>query len=149
MAQDPKYSKYILQAHIEENILKGKILLAGSEKLVSIEIDPENGGASTGDFNEMAAAAKKLATYLSPKKLNEITSSVSLEITDSAYEQDDHQPSTEETDVLTKELSLVKITVFPEGFMLHYHAEKTFPGSEINVQLDTDFSIDDIAIYDE
>jgi hypothetical protein len=148
MAKKHSFGPEIIDGHIEENMLTGKVKIAALQAPVSLMIDPETVSTAPDDFMPLVEAIKKLVAYLDSGKFQEIVDAVAKEINDSAYEQQDLSPSPDELTALINDLTLAGIEVFPEGFMLNFIAEKIFPGSEIKVQLEEDFSIDDVSIYD-
>lgn len=148
MAPGNHFGPHITDGHIEDNMLTGRIKLAGMQAAVSLMIDPEAESTEPGDFTLLLDATHQLVTYLNTGKLREIIAAVANEINESAYEQQDDMPGPEELTNLINDLALTGIEVFPEGFMLNFNAGTIFPGADIRVQLNEDFSIDDVAIYD-
>ncbi|MDR6569814.1 hypothetical protein SAMN05660461_1859 [Chitinophaga ginsengisegetis] len=148
MAKKHSFGPEIIDGHIEENMLTAKVKLAAIQEPVSLMIDPETVSTEPDDFAPLVEEAKKLVAYLDSGKYQEIVDAVAKEINESAYGQQDVPPSSDELTALINDLTLAGIEVFPEGFMLNFISEKIFPGSEIKVQLEEDFSIDDVSIYD-
>ncbi|MGF6846599.1 hypothetical protein QFZ51_001834 [Chitinophaga sp. W3I9] len=148
MAKKHSFGPEIIEGHIDENMLTAKVKLAAIPEPVSLMIDPETVSTEPDDFSALVEATKKLVAYLDGGKFGEIVDAVAREINESAYGQQDVPPSADELTALINDLALTGIEVFPEGFMLNFIAEKIFPGSEIKVQLEEDFSIDDVSIYD-
>lgn len=148
MAKKHSFGPEIIEGHIDENMLTAKVKLAAIPEPVSLMIDPETVSTEPDDFSALVEATKKLVAYLDGGKFGEIVDAVAKEINESAYGQQDVPPSADELTALINDLALTGIEVFPEGFMLNFIAEKIFPGSEIKVQLEEDFSIDDVSIYD-
>lgn len=148
MAKKHSFGPEIIDGHIEENMLTGKVKLAAIQEPVSLMIDPEIASTEPDDFTPLVEETKKLVAYLDGGKFQEIVDAVAKEINESAYEQQHVPPSPDELTALINDLTLTGIEVFPEGFMLNFISEKIFPGSEIKVQLEEDFSIDDVSIYD-
>ncbi|MEZ2442391.1 hypothetical protein AB6805_11750 [Chitinophaga sp. RCC_12] len=148
MAKKHSFGPEIIEGHIDENMLTAKVKLAAIPEPVSLMIDPETISTEPDDFTSLVEATKKLVAYLDGGKFGEIVDAVAKEINESAYGQQDVPPSADELTALINDLALTGIEVFPEGFMLNFIAEKIFPGSEIKVQLEEDFSIDDVSIYD-
>ncbi len=148
MAKKHSFGPEIIDGHIDENMLTAKVKLAAIPEPVSLMIDPETISTEPDDFTSLVEATKKLVAYLDGGKFGEIVDAVAKEINESAYGQQDVPPSPDELTALINDLALTGIEVFPEGFMLNFISEKIFPGSEIKVQLEEDFSIDDVSIYD-
>ncbi|WP_436484464.1 hypothetical protein [Chitinophaga sp. ARDCPP14] len=148
MAKKHSFGPEIIEGHIDENMLTAKVKLAAIPEPVSLMIDPETVSTEPDDFTSLVEATKKLVAYLDGGKFGEIVDAVAKKINESAYGQQDVPPSADELTALINDLTLMGIEVFPEGFMLNFIAEKIFPGSEIKVQLEEDFSIDDVSIYD-
>lgn len=148
MAKKHSFGPEIIEGHIDENMLTAKVKLAAIPEPVSLMIDPETVSTEPDDFSALVEATKKLVAYLDGGKFGEIVDAVAREINESAYGQQDVPPSADELTALINDLALTGIEVFPEGFMLNFISEKIFPGSEIKVQLEEDFSIDDVSIYD-
>lgn len=134
---------------IENNLLQGTIFSPSLHQTFAIEIDPETDTAiTTADFDNLIPELQRLIEHLTPDQLQNITASAARELTNSAYEQSGYTPTEADFTALENELKLMKIIVFPEGFAFDYTADVNYPGNQIKVQLDEDFNIDDIAIYE-
>lgn len=133
---------------IENNLLLGTIFSPSLHQSFAIEIDPETDATTTAHFDDLINELQRLIGYLMPDLLQKITTSTAREITTSAYEQSDYTPTEADFTVLENDLKLLKIITFPEGFAFDYAAEANYPGNQIKVQLDEDFNIEDIAIYE-
>lgn len=141
-------SDFIKEIIIEDNILQGVIFSPSLNQSLAIEIDPESEGTELADFEELSSQLQRLVDYFTREKLQQLQVSVAREITESAYEQEDYTPTATDFAALEQDLNLTKIIAFPEGFAFDYSAKATYPGNLIKVQLDEDFDIADVAIYD-
>ncbi len=148
MSSGNHFGPHITDGRIEDNMLTGKIKIAAIGEPVSLMIDPEAESTAPEDFTPLLEATHQLTTWLNTGKFQEIIAAVANEINESAYEQQDDMPAPEALTSLINDLMLTGIEVFPEGFMLNFRAGTALPGADIRVQLNEDFSIDDVAIYD-
>lgn len=142
-------SDFIKEIAIKDNMLSGLVFLPALNKLLPLEIDPAIDSPKPVDFDTLIKEGRRLIEYLHPESLQMLKDFLSREITESAYEQENHQPTAQDFTALSQDLDLVKISVFPDGFMLDYRSATIFADSEIKVQLNQAFNVDDIAIYDE
>ena len=142
-------SDFIKEVSIKDNMLSGLVFLPALNKLLPLEIDPEIDHPKPVDFDKLIKEGRRLIEYLHPESLQMLKDFLSREITESAYEQEDHPPTAQDFTALSQDLDLVKIAVFPNGFVLDYKSTTIFADSEIKVQLNQAFNVDDIAIYDE
>jgi hypothetical protein len=133
---------------IENSLLQGTIFSPSLHQSFAIEIDPETDTTTTADFDDLIKELQRLIEYLTPDQLQKITTSIAREITTSAYEQSDYTPTEPDFTALENDLKLMKIITFPEGFAFDYAAEANYPGNQVTVQLDEDFNIEDVAIYE-
>lgn len=133
---------------IDNNLLQGTMRSPSLHQSFPIEIDLEEDSTSPADFDDLINELQRLIAHLTPDHLQKIEASIASEITESAYEQTDYTPTADDFTALENDLKLVKIIAFPDGFALDYTAEVNYPGNQIKVQLDEDFNIDDVAIYD-
>ena len=134
----------------ESSTLEGYIKIAGTDITANLDLESDTDSTpkieGVEDFRALINMVQDLSEYLTEEKLHELKQSVSKEISDAAYEQDG-DPSDEDYQKLTNDLNLVDVYVFDEGFVLTFSSEEIFPDSDIIVQLNADYSIDDIAVY--
>lgn len=133
---------------IQNDVLQGTIFSPSLHQSFAIEIDPETAATDPADFDDLIKELQQLIEHLTPDRLREMEAAIASEITTSAYSQSDYAPTADDFTALEKDLKLMKITAFPEGFSLEYIAEANYPGNEIMVQLNRDFNMEDVAIYD-
>jgi hypothetical protein len=133
---------------IDNNLLQGTIFSPSLDQSFPVEIDLEEDSTNPADFDELTNELQRLITYLTPDNLKAMEAAIAKEITESAYEQTEYIPDAADFASVANDLKLVKIITFPEGFAFDYTAEINYPGNQIKIQLDTEFNIDDVGIYD-
>ena len=144
-----KSTDYVIGRVIDDNTIKGKIILPGRSEPVDATFDPDI-EREDDDWDDAVAdlleQSKELIDDLRPDVLSAIIDETAEEITEAAYEQSDHEPDQSDYDRITKNCRLVEIGFFPGGAMLIFDAPDAFKGEQIYVQIDEELEIEDIAV---
>lgn len=132
---------------IDNGVLEGTIQMAGEEIVVNIDL--ENDSAKMADFKGLIAEVEKFAAYFTKEKQAEVKQDIAKVVIDGAFEQEDEEPTDEDYQSLQDDLQLADVYAFDGGFVLTYSADESFPESDIVAQLNEDYAIDEIAVYDQ
>ena len=151
MADNNPFNGLINNPQLANESISGTIFIPDLNRAVEIKLESEDGGESWEDFEDHIDLVQQFIEYGGDGRLKELGRQVSVEITESAYEQDDELSSDQDfleqrTNELEKDLNLKSILVFEDAYLLNYESPSIFPGAVIVVQLMTDFEVDDISI---
>lgn len=133
---------------IEDGILQGTINFPALNQNLKVELDLEADEPQLADFDSLIEALTGFTNHFGTENYNQFLENLSQKITDCCYEQSDYLATDDDYNSLQKDLTLVEILVFPEGFLLEYQAKNIFPNEIITVQLTEDYEIDDYAVND-
>lgn len=96
---------------------------------------------------EMRAIAERALSRPTADDLARIDGEVVRELTESAYEGTGHEVTTEDYDLLARELELQGVIVSPDAtLVLVYEAPSQYPGMVVYCQLDEQLAIDDLSV---
>ena len=127
---------------------QGELYMQKNISGISVEVVFDNDGEDVST-DELKEAFEAFEEELSELMLDDLIGQAAVELIEAVHQQDGEEDGIDEADELAEELKLVRITTYPDAFMLYFKAEKSFPGSEVILQLNEDYEIEDLIVEDE
>lgn len=117
------------------------------DKDIEIKLDTDKDVPSISDFNLLAQQLKDMLSHFKADKYNVLVQNISNQVVSDIYQQSDIN-NTElkvECDSFKRNMSLNKIEIYPNGFMLVYDI-KSDRNELLFVQLSSTYSIEEITV---
>lgn len=129
---------------LDNGIVQGNIQFRNENILV--KFDTEKEFPLIADFNILIQQLKRFLSYFNENNYEIFVHDVSRQVVFAIYEQSDiiDEKLKEECITFEKNMTLKNIELFSDGFMLVY--DINFDNELLYLQLDTTYSIEDIAI---
>lgn len=138
-------SELVRDLAIRAGILKGGITFLDED--IKVELDTEIESPTKSDYEQLLKLLDEILKNLTNNKMTEYKKYISKEIIDACYEQDENNPSEQDYQSLYEDLSVKKIYVSLDAFVLTLRAKKTFKSSDIIFQVNLpEYEIDDCYI---
>ncbi|OXM49699.1 hypothetical protein [Amycolatopsis alba] len=126
---------------VADDTVVDRARLAPAEVDVLVEIDPDLDETPDTDIMALTARATEILD-LPAARWRRIVAAVAEEIEAAVGDASHIQ---EQAD-LRDDLTIVSLTVWPDTTLISFHAPRQFPDSRIDVQLDENLEVDDLAV---
>lgn len=132
--------------HLDEDQDPVALILLPTGQSVALRWIDEDDNLTT-DEAELRALADDALDGLSAEKLEAIEEEVVRELTESAFEEVEREIEEEDYRKLAGDMDLVGVAVFSDGIVtLEFLAENNYPDLSIYVQLDADYTVEDLLV---
>ena len=128
---------------VNGGVIFGRARIAAIDADVWFNIDPELDEEDAPDSAALLRAIERMLA-LSSEQWQVILGEVVTEIEDAVGDE-----PIEETTPLRDDLALNSVVVFADATLLRFEAPRQFPHSWVQVQLDDDFMLEDLAIEEK
>ncbi|WP_181044079.1 hypothetical protein [Apibacter adventoris] len=137
---------FINNFQIKNNQLIGVMAIPNLYDSVEFSFNIEKKAADISDFKELINKSKDFIIQLDKNKISKITTFVSEEITDAAYEGIDYEYSKQDIYKLKNDLKIKRINFYNEDMIIFFESNKIFTEMKISCQMDYEFNIEDITV---
>lgn len=137
---------FINNFQIKNNQLIGVMTIPNLYDSVEFSFNIEKKAADISDFKELINKSKDFIIQLDKNKISKITTFVSEEITDAAYEGIDYEYSKQDIYKLKNDLKIKRINFYNEDMIIFFESNKIFTEMKISCQMDYEFNIEDITV---
>lgn len=137
---------FINNFQIKNNQLIGVMTIPNLYDSVEFSFIIEKKAADISDFKELINKSKDFIIQLDKNKISKITTFVSEEITDAAYEGIDYEYSKQDIYKLKNDLKIKRINFYNEDMIIFFESNKIFTEMKISCQMDYEFNIEDITV---
>ncbi|WP_146106001.1 hypothetical protein [Apibacter adventoris] len=138
--------EFINNFQIKNNQLIGVMTIPNLYDSVEFSFNIEKKAADISDFKELINKSKDFIIQLDKNKISKITTFVSEEITDAAYEGIDYEYSKQDIYKLKNDLKIKRINFYNEDMIIFFESNKIFTEMKISCQMDYEFNIEDITV---
>ncbi|PQL95251.1 hypothetical protein C4S77_00140 [Apibacter adventoris] len=140
------HMEFINNFQIKNNQLIGVMTIPNLYDSVEFSFNIEKKAADISDFKELINKSKDFIIQLDKNKISKITTFVSEEITDAAYEGIDYEYSKQDIYKLKNDLKIKRINFYNEDMIIFFESNKIFTEMKISCQMDYEFNIEDITV---
>ena len=138
-------SELVKDLAIRAGMLKGKTTLLGED--IKVELDTEIESPTKSDYEQLLKLLDEILKNLTNGKMAEYNKYISKEIINACYEQDENSSSEQDYQSLYEDLSIKKIYVSLDAFVVTLRAKKTFKSSDVIFQVNLpEYEIDDCYV---
>jgi len=130
----------IVDPQVNNGVIFGRARIAAIDAEVWFNVDPELDEENAPDVEALLHAIEGVLA-LNSEQWQVILSEVVTDIEDAVGDE-----PVEETTPLRDDLALNSVVVFADATLLRFEAPHQFPDSWVQVQLDDDFMLEDLAI---
>lgn len=130
----------IVDPQVNNGVIFGRARITAIDAEVWFNVDPELDEEDAPDVGALLHAIERVLA-LNSEQWRVILSEVVTEIEDAVGDE-----PIEETTPLRDDLTLNSVVVFADATLLRFEAPRQFPDSWVQVQLDDDFILEDLAI---
>lgn len=139
-----KYLDFVIEPIIINNCLTGYAKTFDQSSLSKVSFDLEREVIEMDEFEELVNRAKSFLT--NQTMIQKVFSDVAIELTDSAYSQNNYTPNEKDYKALESELVVSKINFYEEDLVFELFANNNYPDMIIYCQIDFNYGIIEISL---
>lgn len=136
------------KSSLVDNNLSGYVVFPFSEDQINATFSLERDVEEVEEFDRLISNAEDFVDDFSAEKLYEIKHNASVELTDSAYEQEsEYELGKADYDKLADDLELQEVNFYEDSIMLVFSSPECFPDMRIYCQVDEELEVEEVTMY--